>query len=83
VLVVSCGKDLPAGLYRLADLAIPSPDKSSPAPRPVAEARALSDLVPAAMAVAQDQGCSVLPAGVEASFARAGTRDPYAIWVRR
>jgi hypothetical protein len=85
VLVVSCGKGLPAGLYRLADLAIPSLDKTSPAPRPVAEssARALPDLVPAAMAVAQDQGCPALPAGVDASFVRAGTRDPYLIWVRR
>jgi hypothetical protein len=85
VLVVSCGKGLPAGLYHLADLAIPSLDKTSPAPRPFADpsARALSDLVPAAMAIAQEQSCAALPAGVEASFVRTATRDPYAIWVRR
>jgi hypothetical protein len=82
VLVVSCGKGLPPGLYHLADLTVPSLDKKpaphgqSPLTQPIAE------LVPTAMALAQDQGCA-LPTGAEASFVRAGARDPYTIWVRK
>jgi hypothetical protein len=84
VLVVTCGKGLAPGLYHLADLAVPSLDKAKGQPRPFTEANAsLADMVSRANAVAQDRACSALPAGVEAGFKRAGTRDPFAIWVRK
>ena len=43
----------------------------------------LAALVPEAAAVAKDQSCPGLPAGVDAAFVPAAPRDPYAIWVRR
>jgi hypothetical protein len=83
VLVVSCGKGLPDGLYHLEDLAIPAYDKR-PAPRPFSTPGAApASLVATAAAVAQDHACAAVPAGVEGAFVRAGTRDPYQIWVRR
>jgi hypothetical protein len=84
VLLVTCGRGLPAGLYHLADLTIPELDKKRPAPRPFQPGGSnLADLVPQAQAVAQDHGCTVLPAGMDGGFVKLGTRDPYAIWVRR
>lgn len=85
VLVVTCGKGQAPGLYHLADLTVPELDKKKPAPRPFKAAAAgdLAALVPEARAVAQDHACKTLPAGVEAAFVQAGTRDPYAIWVRK
>ncbi len=85
VLLVTCGKGQAPGLYHLADLKVPELEKGKPAPRPFTAPPARGDLatlVPAAQAVAQDHGCKV-PAGVESAFVQAGTRDPYAIWVRR
>jgi hypothetical protein len=85
VLVVTCGKGLAPGLYHLADLAVPALENTTPAPRPFTPATppALASLVPQARAVAQEQGCYELPDGVDAEFVRAGTRDPYAIWMRK
>jgi hypothetical protein len=84
VLVVTCGKGLAPGLYHLADLAVPTLDRAKGPPRPFTETNtALAEMVPRANAVAQDHACTALPAGVEAGFKRAGTRDPFAIWVRK
>ena len=83
---MTCSKGQAAGLYHLADLTVPELEKGKPAPRPFVVAPAggdLAALVPEARAVAQDHGCKTLPAGVEAGFVQVGTRDPYAIWVRK
>ena len=86
VLVVTCGKGQAPGLYHLADLTVPELEKNKPLPRPFVAAPAggdLAALVPEARAVAVDHACKALPAGVEAGFVAAGTRDPYAVWVRK
>jgi hypothetical protein len=84
VLMVTCNKGLPAGLYHLADLDIPSLDTTKPAPKPFNDANEpLAATVPRAMAIAQDQNCAALPPGVDRAFVKSGARDPYNIWVRR
>ncbi len=84
VLVVTCGKGLPPGLYHLADLTIPAIEKGKPSPKPFKPAgkEGAAALVPEAMAVAQDHTCPAVP-GVTESFVQAGAREPYAIWVQR
>jgi hypothetical protein len=84
VLMVTCGKGLAPGLYHLADLTVPAIEKGKRPPKPFKPAGSdLAALVPEAAAVAQDHACVTLPMGVEAGFVKQGTRDPYAIWVRR
>jgi hypothetical protein len=84
VLMVTCNKGLPAGLYHLADLEIPSLDPKRPAPKAFSDPNEpLTAMVPRAMVVAQDQGCAAMPPGVDRTFVKVGARDPYIIWVRK
>ncbi len=84
VLLLTCGKGLPPGLYHLEDLTIPSLDKTKPPPHPFSAAgQAPAELVQEANAVAQEPACAALPPGMDTRFVRAGVREPYTLWVRK
>ena len=83
VLVVTCGRGLPAGLYHLADLEVPALSAARAAPLPFEPAGPdAGALAPAAMAAAVDPFCPPPPA-LWTSFSKAAVaRDPYVIWIR-
>ncbi|APR76931.1 Hypothetical protein A7982_02278 [Minicystis rosea] len=83
VMVYSCGKGLRAGLYHLADLAIPALEKSRE-PRPYAPLNGDPvAMAKDAKAIVHDLACTTMPKGLEAGFVRTGQRDPWAVWIRR
>lgn len=85
VLVITCGRNLKPGLYRLADLATVFGYSAKPVhdPRPTVPGSDIPTLLPRAQAVAQDTACASQAKGLEATFVKAGQRDPYALWVRK